>query len=63
MNNKEQKLAEQIKNAISKICCDYYNEEGIESGDITPIEELILDGHIEDIAKLIYKIGEFNKEV
>lgn len=62
MNNKERKLAEQIKNAIDDIWYDYYSEEGIDNGDIAPFDALWYEDSIDEIAKLIYRIGESNKE-
>jgi hypothetical protein len=61
MNEKEKKLEKQIKATIDKIWCDYYTEEGIDSGDIAPYEEMTYGTCIEHIANIIYKVGESNR--
>ena len=61
MNEKEKKLAEQIKKAIGNIWYDYYTEEGIENGDIAPFDALWYEDSVDEIAKLIYRIGESNR--
>ncbi len=61
MNEKEKQIANKIRDAIDEIWSDYYTQEGIECGDIAPLEVVRYDSHIEEIAKLIYKIGESNK--
>lgn len=61
MNEKEKKLAERIRSAIDDIWTEYYEEEGIESGDISPLELLAFENYIDIIAELIYKVGEMNK--
>ena len=61
MNEKEKKLAERIRSAIDGIWYDYYEEEGIDSGDIAPFDVLWYEDSVDEIAKLIYRIGESNK--
>ncbi len=61
MNEKEKKLAERIRHAIEGIWTEYYDEEGIDSGDIAPLEVLAFENYIDIIAELIYKVGEMNK--
>lgn len=61
MNKKEKKLAERIRSAIDDIWYDYYEEEGIDNGDIAPFDVLWYEDSVDEIAKLIYRIGESNK--
>lgn len=61
MNDKAKKLAEQIRDAIDDIWMEYYEEEGIESGDITPFESVKYNEYTNLIAVLIYLVGEANK--
>lgn len=62
MNEKEKKLAEQIKNAVDSIWCAYYTKEDIYNGDIEPHEVLQYERCINNIAEIIYAASERNKE-
>lgn len=62
MNKKEQMLAERVRDAIDQIWCEYYTEENINSGDITPHEAIWYDRHINNVAQLIYQVGENNRK-
>ena len=63
MNEKEKKLAEKIGVAIEEIWTDYYTEEGIGVGDIEPHAAVQYERLINNIAEIIYKVGESNREV
>ena len=62
MNEKEKKLAIKIKNAIDQVWRDYYAEEDIKSGDITPKEVVWYGDCIHNIAEIIYRVGESNRD-
>lgn len=59
--DKKRQLSEQIRDAIDNIWIAYYDENGIENGDISPLEVLELENNIDKIAELIYARGEANK--
>lgn len=63
MNDKEKKLAEKIGVAIEEIWSNYYTEEGIGVGDIEPKAAVQYERLIDNIAEIIYKVGESNREV
>ena len=63
MNSKEKKLAEKIGVAIEEIWSDYYTDEGIGVGDIEPKAAVQYERLIDNIAEIIYKVGENNREV
>ena len=63
MNDKEKKLAEQIGVAIEEIWTNYYTNEGIGVGDIEPKAAVQYERLIDNIAEIIYKVGESNREV
>lgn len=61
MNEKEKKLAEKIGVAIEEIWSDYYTEEGIGVGDIEPHAAVQYERLIDNIAEIIYQVGESNR--
>lgn len=63
MNKKEKKLAEKIGVAIEEVWTDYYTEEGIGVGDIEPHAAVQYERLIDNIAEIIYQVGESNREV
>ena len=63
MNEKEKKLAEKIGVAIEEIWTNYYTEEGIGVGDIEPHAAVQYERLIDNIAEIIYRVGESNREV
>ena len=63
MNDKEKALAEQIGVAIEEIWTNYYTEEDIGVGDIEPKAAVQYERLIDNIAEIIYKVGESNREV
>lgn len=63
MNDKEKKLAEKIGVAIEEIWTNYYTDEGIGVGDIEPKAAVQYERLIDNIAEIIYQVGESNREV
>ena len=63
MNEKEKKLAEKIRSAVDNIWCAYYADENILQGDIEPHAAVQYEHLIDNIAEIIYKVSESNREV
>lgn len=62
MNEKVEKLMNELGNAFDGVWEAYCKEVGINSGDIDPLTYLQYGNCIKDIAELIYSIGEQNKK-
>ena len=60
MNNKE-KLAEKISEAVESVLSDYYQQEGIKTGDIMPHQRLQWDDLAEQYADLFLILAEQNR--
>ena len=56
-----EELSELVYAKLEEVLVDYYNKEGIETGDITPEFGVIYDEYVGNITNLFIRLKELNK--